>query len=48
MKTFGAQPLVQGVGIVKCKDCLKPILRSAILEHAGMHSVRLSYEQKLY
>ncbi|PIL24959.1 hypothetical protein GSI_12846 [Ganoderma sinense ZZ0214-1] len=34
MKTFGAEPLVQEIGIVKCKDCLKPILRSAILDHA--------------
>ncbi|EJF64263.1 SCA7-domain-containing protein [Dichomitus squalens LYAD-421 SS1] len=34
MKTFGAQPLVQEVGVVKCKDCLKPVLRSAVLEHA--------------
>ncbi|KAI0766945.1 SCA7, zinc-binding domain-containing protein [Trametes elegans] len=33
MKTFGAGPLEQEVGIVKCKDCLKPILRSAILDH---------------
>ena len=36
MKTFGAEPLVQEVGIVKCKDCQKAVLRSSILEHAGM------------
>ncbi|KAI0820794.1 SCA7-domain-containing protein [Trametes gibbosa] len=35
MKTFGAEPLELQVGIVKCKDCLKPILRSAAQEHAG-------------
>ncbi|KAI8996583.1 SCA7, zinc-binding domain-containing protein [Trametes punicea] len=34
MKTFGAEPLEQEVGIVKCKECFKPILRSAISEHA--------------
>ncbi|KAH9852192.1 SCA7-domain-containing protein [Lenzites betulinus] len=34
MKTFGAEPLELQVGIVKCKDCLKPILRSAASEHA--------------
>ncbi len=36
MKVFGAEPLAQEIGIVKCKDCLKPVLRSAILEHAGV------------
>ncbi|KAI9064070.1 SCA7-domain-containing protein [Trametes sanguinea] len=34
MKTFGAQPLEQEIGLVKCRDCYKPVLRSAILEHA--------------
>ncbi|KAI0691465.1 SCA7-domain-containing protein [Cerioporus squamosus] len=34
MKMFGAEPLVQEAGIVKCKDCQKAVLRSAILEHA--------------
>ncbi|KAH9935946.1 SCA7-domain-containing protein [Epithele typhae] len=34
MKTFGAEPLVLEIGIVKCKDCLKPVLRSAIADHA--------------
>ncbi|KAI0328694.1 SCA7-domain-containing protein [Cubamyces sp. BRFM 1775] len=34
MKVFGAEPLEQEVGLVKCKDCLKPIMRSAVLEHA--------------
>ncbi|KAF8892105.1 SCA7, zinc-binding domain-containing protein [Infundibulicybe gibba] len=35
MKLFGAQPLayVSEVGLVKCKDCDKPILRSFITEH---------------
>ena len=35
MKVFGASPLSTTVGIVKCKDCQKPVLRSAMAEHAG-------------
>lgn len=35
MKVFGASPLSSTVGIVKCKDCEKPVLRSAMAEHAG-------------
>jgi SAGA-associated factor 73 len=37
MKIFGADPLksTSEIGIVQCKDCGKPILRSAITEHAG-------------
>lgn len=35
MKTFGAEPLELDVGIIKCRDCMKPILRSAISEHSG-------------
>ncbi|KZP26581.1 hypothetical protein FIBSPDRAFT_854618 [Athelia psychrophila] len=34
MKMFGAQPLKLDIGVVKCKDCDKPILRSAMLDHA--------------
>ncbi|RDX54236.1 SCA7-domain-containing protein [Lentinus brumalis] len=34
MKMFGAEPLVQEAGIVKCRDCQKAVLRSAILDHA--------------
>ncbi|KAF9556664.1 SCA7-domain-containing protein [Agrocybe pediades] len=35
MKVFGALPLTSTteIGLVKCKDCGKPILRSFILEH---------------
>ncbi|THU99161.1 SCA7-domain-containing protein [Dendrothele bispora CBS 962.96] len=35
MKLFGAQPLTStsDIGIVRCRDCEKPILRSAITEH---------------
>ncbi|RPD64433.1 SCA7-domain-containing protein [Lentinus tigrinus ALCF2SS1-7] len=40
MKMFGAEPLVQEVGIVKCKDCQKAVLRSAILEHAE-HCIKI-------
>ena len=32
---FGAQPLKADIGIVKCSDCGKPVLKSAITEHAG-------------
>src|SRR5712672_4696744 len=37
MKIFGADPLksTSEIGIVQCKDCAKPILRSAVAEHAG-------------
>ncbi|KAI0046034.1 SCA7-domain-containing protein [Auriscalpium vulgare] len=36
MKIFGAEPLrsTGDIGIVQCKDCGKPILRSAAAEHA--------------
>ncbi|KAJ7355450.1 SCA7, zinc-binding domain-containing protein [Mycena albidolilacea] len=36
MKLFGSQPLTStsDIGLVKCKDCDKPILRSFIAEHA--------------
>jgi len=36
MKIFGADPLksTSEIGIVQCKDCAKPVLRSAITEHA--------------
>ncbi|KAJ4473754.1 SCA7-domain-containing protein [Lentinula aciculospora] len=37
MKLFGARPLssTSEVGVVRCKDCDKPILKSAIFEHAA-------------
>src|SRR5882762_6673356 len=37
MKVYGADPLrsVNEFGIVQCKECSKPILRSAIAEHVG-------------
>ena len=37
MKIFGADPLksTSEIGLVQCKDCAKPILRSAVAEHAG-------------
>jgi SAGA-associated factor 73 len=46
MKMFGAQPLRSDIGIVKCNLCDKPVLRSAIAEHAGEYihtTCRLSY-----
>ncbi|KAJ8583767.1 SCA7-domain-containing protein, partial [Rhizopogon salebrosus TDB-379] len=33
MKIFGAQPLRADIGVVRCSECDKPILRSAISEH---------------
>ncbi|KAG2754728.1 SCA7-domain-containing protein [Suillus brevipes Sb2] len=33
MKIFGAQPLRADIGVVRCADCDKPILRSAVSEH---------------
>jgi SAGA-associated factor 73 len=36
MKMFGAQPLNYDVGIVKCNECDKPVLRSAMGDHAGV------------
>jgi SAGA-associated factor 73 len=35
MKLYGARPLANEGGIVRCKDCEKPIQRSAIAEHLG-------------
>ncbi|EIN05951.1 SCA7-domain-containing protein [Punctularia strigosozonata HHB-11173 SS5] len=35
MKTFGAQPLRSEFGLVRCKECGKPVLRSAVTEHAS-------------
>ncbi|KAI0091698.1 SCA7, zinc-binding domain-containing protein [Irpex rosettiformis] len=34
MKIFGASPLSSTVGLVRCKDCEKPVMRSAMAEHA--------------
>ncbi|KXN89401.1 SAGA-associated factor 73 [Leucoagaricus sp. SymC.cos] len=38
MKLYGSRPLTStsDIGVVKCKDCNKPILRSFILEHANL------------
>ncbi|KAG6896267.1 hypothetical protein C0993_008607, partial [Termitomyces sp. T159_Od127] len=35
MRIYGAQPLstISEVGVVRCKDCSKPVLRSSISEH---------------
>lgn len=35
MKVFGVEPLKPEIGLVKCKDCSKPVLRSAVEDHAG-------------
>ncbi|KAH9916338.1 SCA7, zinc-binding domain-containing protein [Fomitopsis serialis] len=34
MKVFGAEPLKPEIGFVKCRDCAKPVLRSAVEAHA--------------
>lgn len=35
MKIFGAGPLRSDLGVVRCSDCDKPVLCSAILDHTG-------------
>jgi len=35
MKIFGVEPLRSDLGVVRCSDCDKPVLRSAIADHAG-------------
>jgi SAGA-associated factor 73 len=39
MKMFGAEPLKADIGVVKCKVCDKPVLRSAMADHAGEYSI---------
>lgn len=39
MKVFGVEPLKPEIGLVKCKDCSKPVLRSAVEDHAGESSL---------
>lgn len=34
MKIFGAEPLRPEIGIVRCRECNKPVLKSAVAEHA--------------
>ena len=38
MKIFGAQPLTSTseIGVVKCRECGKPVLRSFMAEHSGV------------
>ena len=35
MKIYGAEPIssTSDIGVVRCKDCAKPILRSCFLDH---------------
>ena len=42
MKIFGVSPLKDTTGFVRCKDCEKPVLRSAMAEHAGSSSLFVS------
>lgn len=35
MKIFGVEPLRSDIGVVRCSDCEKPVLRSAISDHAS-------------
>lgn len=39
MRVFGEMPLTASVdiGIVRCKDCQKPILKSTIVDHMGIY-----------
>jgi hypothetical protein len=48
MKLFGVRPLTStsDIGLVKCKECGKPILRSFMADHAGwllFHSSTFSH-----
>jgi SAGA-associated factor 73 len=38
MKIFGSRPLTatSEIGLVKCKECSKPVLKSFMADHAGM------------
>lgn len=38
---FGAQPLKSDIGVVKCDECDKPVLRSAMGDHAGEYTAIL-------
>lgn len=35
MKIFGVEPLRSDLGVVRCSDCDKPVLRSAVSDHAS-------------
>lgn len=35
MKVFGSTPLREQIGIVRCKQCDRPVLRSAFADHYG-------------
>ena len=35
MKVFGSTPLKEQIGIVRCKQCDRPVLRSAFADHYG-------------
>jgi SAGA-associated factor 73 len=35
MKTFGAEPLRPEFGLVRCRECSKPVLQTAVSEHAS-------------
>ena len=50
MKIFGADPLksTSEFGIVQCKDCAKPILRSVVAEHAGAVAFIAFYDWRLF
>ena len=37
MKIFGVSPLRTTIGFVRCKDCDKAVLKSAMAEHAGKY-----------
>lgn len=35
MKVFGSTPLREQIGIVRCRQCDRPVLRSAFADHYG-------------
>jgi len=47
MKVFGSTPLKEQIGIVKCKQCDRPVLRSAFADHyAKCSTLRAAFAKK--
>ena len=44
MKVFGSTPLKEQIGIVRCKQCDRPVLRSVFAEHHGELIIHTFYE----
>lgn len=44
MKIFGVEPLRSDLGVVRCNDCDKPVLRSAISDHASEFNISVTHK----